>query len=141
MRQLKISDGVYNVVQESDLLRQLVDSEPDIWHAIAKWFKERKMKTIYSRFSSVKNMKIDQAAKVISMLFFNDKQEIDEIVLTVDRALTDKFWSQNLQTITTIRNRCRDGMTKYEHILKRILEDSAEPLKEMRRTNEFLELL
>lgn len=141
MRQLKINDSIYDMIDEPYLLRDLVETEIDNWHAIAKWFKQRKLKSVFGRLPSVVKMDVEKSAKTLSMIFYIDKQEVDEIVLVVDRALKEKFWAQNLQSLATIRNKCKDGLTKYEHILKRIIEDADKPLAEIRRKSEFLELL
>ncbi len=117
-----ISSKTYSKIQSSpEVLRLLVeDTQKDVLVCIFEWFKHCKMKT-HGRLPAVRNMAESTCVETLDKLIRLDQSNYDEIVLCLDIALSDKFWKANIQSLGTLRNKCSDGQTKFEHLLCRLI--------------------
>lgn len=111
-----------NVVKSEypDVDRSIHDSSKSIEvsekmiDAISHFIEERKKQ--FPNFQTVRNARIDQAVIEVSKLL---KKGFDEnvIIECIKIGITNDFWQRNLMTLTQLNKRCKDELTKFEHLL------------------------
>jgi len=106
-----------------DVLRKCLETHPDDYaFCIAKWFIVQKRLT-HSSYHSVR-MAVPETQKIhIRRMVEIDKLEPMDIIDLFHYALNDKFWKDNLLTISALRHRSTNKLMKWENIRRAMIND------------------
>lgn len=122
---ISIPNSVYNKIQNGGYLKALVGSGAEATRAIYEWWMNEKLKT-HGEFPTVRKSSMKTGEKVLRDLILLDLQSTETILMCIDLSLRHEFWKDNILSLASLRNRCSDGATKYEHLLKEILKTKKE---------------
>ena len=125
MLTINIPSSVYNKIQSGDYLKALVNSGVEPLRAIVEWFMHEKLKT-HGEFPSVRKANLKTSEKALRDLVVLDMQTLETIIMCLDLSLRDEFWKDQILSISNIRKTCSNGITKYEHILQKVLKTKKE---------------
>lgn len=92
-------------------------SDLEICRNIASKFIEYKKK-YFGNYKAVRNANINDAMVEIYKVHKIDGYPYNEILDVLRTAATDSFWKTNLLTLTVLRSKCKNGLTKFEQIHK-----------------------
>lgn len=127
---LIISNETYSKIQDGEYLAHLVKSNKyeSVHEAIIEWWHACKLKEKkYQNMSCVVNMNKQRAIKTLSLLITKDRQDINTIVMVLNKSLHHRFWKDNLLSIGELRKRSvSNGATKYENIYLICIKDAEE---------------
>ena len=80
-----------------------------------------KRKEQFPNFQVVKNAKVEHCLIEINRLLKKGYSE-DIIIECIKIGVNHEFWMRNLMTLTQVNKKCKDELTKFEHLLM-IYED------------------
>jgi len=86
----------------------------DIINIIREFIEVRKSQ--FPNFSVVKNAKIEDA--YMPVLKLKKKGYSDKVIIACIRiGMYNEFWKRNIMTLTQLNKKCKDELTKFEHLL------------------------
>jgi hypothetical protein len=121
------SDEINNeIIKQSKSLRNTEAVVSDkIWEAIEDFIERRKQQ--FPNFQVVKNATPEDAIGAVWKLLKKGYDE-DVIIECIRIGINDDFWKRNLMTLTQLNKKCKDELTKFEHLLM-IYEEKKKPKK------------
>lgn len=118
---INIPSSVYNKIQNGSYLKALAHSTTDHVRAIYEWWMHEKLLS-HSEYPSVRKGSQKLSEKAIRDLVIIDMQPIDKVILCIDISLKDEFWKEQILSLASLRKTCKDGLSKYEHLLQKVLK-------------------
>lgn len=104
-----------------EIVNNKISDEPNpavvtdkILDAIVEFIEVRKKQ--FPNFQVVKNAKVEDAVIQIWKLLKKGYSE-DVIISCIKIGLYDDFWKRNIMVLTQLNKRCKDELTKFEHLL------------------------
>lgn len=83
---------------------------------IVHWFVDIK-KQEYPILKSIEKGKNNTSANEIKLLRTKDGYTEEQIALAINTSFTHEFWKRQIFSLAQIRSKCKDGLTKFEHLL------------------------
>ncbi len=105
---------------------------------IASTFIFRK-KLTFSNLKYVREASVDEGAVEIWKLHNKNKYSFDDIEKALHLSHNDEFWRRNLLTLKGLRQKCRNGMTKFEIIHSKYLSRNGKVNTQESSTYKILE--
>lgn len=140
---LIISNETYSKIEDGEYLAHLVKSNKyeTVHEAIIEWWHKCKLKEKkYQSMKCIVNMNKQRAIKTLTDLIVKDKQDINDIVMVLNKSLHHRFWKDNLLSIGKLRKLSSNGVTKYENIYLICVKD-AEEIEERAPRKPFINTL
>ena len=104
-------DCIYQSKIRVDTNAQISDR---LWEAMEMFIEKRKEQ--FPNFQVVKNATPDAAVGAVWRLLKKGYTE-DVIIECIKIGINHDFWKRNLMTLTQLNKKCRDELTKFEHLL------------------------
>lgn len=107
-----LEDAVFNNKKAEEPREAIVTEK--ILEAIQYFIDVRKQQ--FPNFQVVRNAKVEDAVIPIWKLIKKGYSE-DIIIECIRIGAKDEFWKRNLMTLTQLNKKCKDELTKFEHLL------------------------
>jgi len=108
-----------NINNGRDNLEYLLSIHP-VEIAIVLWFKNCKQKQ-FPFIPSIGKLNIEMAVKTLMALYNSDGYSTDIVLYVLDFSISDKFWKENILSITPLRKVDKDSdMTKFDKLVPKV---------------------
>jgi hypothetical protein len=87
----------------------------------------------YCEYKNVKNWNRDQQCDIIEKLNRLDNISFESIRKALEFVKQDDFWSKQVQSLNTLRNKGKNGNTKFENILSAMKQKYPKEINELTR--------
>ena len=84
---------------------------------VVHWFAEIKKQDFPILSKSIEKSKSASSANEIKLLRTKDGYTEKEIALAINSSFNHDFWKKQIFSLAQIRSKCKDGLTKFEHLL------------------------
>lgn len=84
---------------------------------VSKWFLEEQKANFPNLIKEITPEKVRKGAVEVEKCVRIDKFKLDEVIRAAKWAAQDSFWSRNLLSLSSLRNKCKNGETKLVNIM------------------------
>lgn len=83
---------------------------------VVHWFVEHK-KLDFPLIKTISKSINEASANEIRLLKTKDSYTEEQIILAINTSFFHSFWKRQIFSLAQIRSKCKDGMTKFEHLV------------------------
>ncbi len=118
--------GTNNEVKRDSIIsKERVPLNPQIKHFVKKFYDIQKEQFPHM-IKNVASSQIEQSCAAVEKLVRIDKFELPQIFKAVLWAIENDFWAKNLLSLTGLRNKSKNGSTKFQNILAQMEPSSTQ---------------